>query len=167
MRWTLRLLGVSLLAVVLAGPALGGTPRDAKGRASGEQEVAPVVTDASGKCELEFDRDLSEVEVEIKIRHIEDENVAGVHFHCGSAGSNGPILLPVMLNAGDPGPLGPPDGGEIEGELGNADILPGECGDLMINNIASFAYAVRNGDVYCNIHSVANPSGEVRAQMSE
>ena len=36
-----------------------------------------------------------------------------------------------------------------------------------VNNIASLAFAARNGLIYANVHTVANPPGEVRGQLLE
>jgi hypothetical protein len=36
-----------------------------------------------------------------------------------------------------------------------------------INNIASLAFAMRDGLIYANVHTVANTGGEVRGQLLE
>jgi hypothetical protein len=38
---------------------------------------------------------------------------------------------------------------------------------MPINNIASLAFAMRDGLIYANVHTVANSGGEARGQLLE
>lgn len=89
------------------------------------------------------------------------------HFHCGRAGENGPVVVDLF---------GPVDAGvDVDGELAEgtvtiADFRVVDCVSVIgrpVNNIASLAFAARDGLIYANVHSLANTGGEVRGQLLE
>jgi hypothetical protein len=116
----------------------------------------------SAKITADFQKDLSTVNVELQIEG--GDNVVAAHFHCALAGQNGPVV--VGLFSGTDGPL-QFDGYEARGTLTNADVTPSECGGRPVNNIASLAFAMREGLIYTNVHTTDNLPGEVRGQMHE
>ncbi len=141
-------------------------------RLSGAQEVPPspplipggVETTASGNIAVTFSRDLSSLEFRLAVNN--GVGVTAAHFHCGRAGQNGPVV--VFLFASD---SGIDVGGLLsEGELTNADFeaSAADCDAAIgrsVNNIASLAFAARDGLIYANVHTVAFPAGEVRGQL--
>ena len=174
--YTTILMSVAFLAVSSTAYGDDDDELEFEAKLSGAQEVVieggvfvpgGVDTDARGKIEAEFEEDLSEVEVKLRVRNVP----AGVvltraHFHCGRPGQNGPIIFGLV----DPGPLSF-DGNRIRGTLINDDVnapaIPG-CESLLdrpVNNIASLAFAMRDGLIYFNVHTNANPGGEIRGQM--
>ncbi len=139
--------------------------------ASGEQEVPPpgVLTDTTARLRLNFARDLSEAEFRLSV--FDGEGITQAHLHCARAGENGPVVVFLFNVAPVPGPGGVDVNGRIaHGVITNDDILATDpdaspvCG-VTINNIASLFAAVRKGVIYLNIHSEANPPGEVRGQV--
>ena len=103
---------------------------------SGDQEVPPVATDSSAAC-YAF---LNEAQDELRVRCEHDvEGVAAAHVHEGAAGENGPVLFPFD----DP-----------------ASPIDQTFAVTSTDVDAFFA-----GGLYVNIHSNANPGGEVRAQV--
>ncbi|MEN7342294.1 MAG: CHRD domain-containing protein [Pseudomonadota bacterium] len=71
--------------------------------------------------------------------------IGPVHLHAGFAGENGPVLLPLQ----------PVDGSDTQYRGSEADLIA----DLDFD-------ALGNGGTYINIHSAANPSGELRGQLT-
>ena len=69
--------------------------------------------------------------------------VAGTaaHIHEGAAGANGPVIVPLTK-----------DGDSYKVPAGAKLTAP---------QLASF----KAGNLYVNVHSAANPGGEIRAQM--
>lgn len=161
-------LSLAALVAFLAAPSIaygGGLKFEAD--LSGAQEVTDpaggVDTGTTGQIKVEFDDALTEVEVELKIKN--GIGVTRAHFHCGRAGVNGPIAFGLF----DPGPLGFDDEG-AEGTLTNDDFTGADCVpviDRPVNNIAALAFAMRDGLIYANVHTSANPAGEVRGQLLE
>lgn len=132
---------------------------------SGAQTTGNVETDASGKLVAKFDAAFTEVDVRLRVRGAPDASRA--HFHCARPGANGPIAFGLFA----PGPLSF-NGRVARGTLINEDFNGAECDvvdgnfvDRPVNNIAALAFAMRDGLVYINVHTPANPSGEIRGQM--
>jgi hypothetical protein len=86
-------------------------------------------------------------------------------------GANGPIALPLFESTA-PSPLDF-DGKRIRGTLTNADFAVNTCSDPLpgigrpVNNIASLAFAMREGLIYANVHTSDVAGGEVRGQLLE
>ena len=121
-------------------------------------------TDAEARIKVKFDKELSKVEVNLRIRDLVG-NFAAAHFHCGRAGQNGPIPFGLQ----NPGPL-EFDGRRIRGTLTNTDFNGADCVPVVgrpVNNIAALAFAMRDGLIYINVHSTIFGPGEVRGQMLE
>jgi len=129
---------------------------------TGAQEVPAVSTPMSGTIEAEFDEGFTTVRIRLEI--LNAAGVTGAHFHCNRPGANGPIVLGFF----GPGPL-LLSGTIAEGDLTNQNIdTSADCLTQVarpVNNIAALAFAMRDGLIYANVHTGANPAGEIRGQM--
>lgn len=121
---------------------------------SGDKEVPPVETEASGEAVFELDRDGEELSYEITVSDI--ENVVAAHIHCGTADVNGPVG--VTLYDGEPVSG---DGVLTEGTVSTPDE-GNDCGWETIDDILA---AMRGHRAYVNVHTEANPGGEIRGQI--
>ena len=135
-----------------------------KANLSGAQEtfVGPGFIE-SATVTADFNSDLSAVHIKLKVAG--GSTVAGAHFHCARPGTNGPLPFGLF----GPGPL-TFDGSEAIGTLTNADYTGADCTGFIgrpVTNIAALAFAMRDGLIYINVHTVENPGGEVRGQMLE
>ena len=129
---------------------------------SGAQEVPGVATSTRGSVKLTFNKSLSKATFAVRVKN--GQKITQAHFHCGKAGTNGADL--ALLFGFVEGGVDV-DGVLTSGTLRNADINHRDaqaCG-VPINNIASLAFAALDGNIYVNVHSVANPPGEVRGQL--
>jgi hypothetical protein len=161
-------LSLAALVAFLAAPSIaygGGLKFEADLSGAQEVTVPPggVVTDTTAEIKVTFDDALTEVEVDLKIKN--GIGITRAHFHCGRAGMNGPIAFGLF----DPGPLSFDDEG-AEGTLTNVDFSGADCVPVIgrpVNNIAALAFAMRDGLIYVNVHTLANPAGEVRGQLLE
>ena len=154
--------------LTVSSTAYGDGDRALKFRAtlSGAQEVPEVVTDTTGEIKVKFNKALSEAEFRLVVR--DGVGVLVAHFHCQRPGLNGPVVIFLYS-----GPVTDVDGELARGTLTNAGFLaagttvcPGLIG-RPVNNIASLAFAMRDGLIYANVHTVAHPGGEARGQLLE
>lgn len=132
---------------------------------SGAQQVPPVETEGSGILHLEFDRGFTRGDYLLQVSGL--TNVTGAHLHCALAGENGAIVVPLFEPQGEEED-GQTNGTLSQGSFTSADIVPPDdtevCG-VPLNNVASLAHAIREGLVYVNVHTEANPEGEIRGQI--
>ena len=137
------------------------------GSLSGDAEVPPVSTPASGNARVGLVQDGALLRFDSRLRNL--ENVVMAHLHLGPVGQNGPVVAEIVAPR-EPG-SGPVS--RIRGRIVAGDLtgpLQGQPLDALVAEIA-------NGNVYVNIHtddgiapSNTGPgdfaSGELRAQLS-
>ncbi len=116
---------------------------------SGTSEVPPTTTTATGTAT--FTVNASSVDFKIEVQGITDV-VAG-HIHSGAAGVNGPVRV-TLVESAVPGVT---NGVLAQGSFTSSGVS-GVTYDELLNEI-------RNGTAYVNVHTVANPGGEIRGQI--
>lgn len=135
-RFTLAV--VALIAGTLAGGAGIVTAGEIKVNLSGDQEVPPVQTSASGSGTITVEDDKS---VKGKIT-ISDIKATGAHIHEGAAGKTGSDII-ALKKTGD----------------NEWSVPPGA-------KLTDAQYdAFKAGGLYINVHSDANKAGEIRGQL--
>ena len=112
---------------------------------NGDNVVPPITTNAQGTLVFVIvgeNRDL------LYSVNVEGLTPTASHFHGGEAGANGSVLIPFGLVNNHA------DSGFAQGEPSPKDLT-----DSLITEILT-------GNVYVNIHTSDNPSGEIRGQLS-
>jgi hypothetical protein len=132
-----------------------GTPRVFRARLSGSQEVPPVDTNATGVAVFRLNDDGDALSYKLIVANIED--VLFSHIHFASAGMNGPIVAFLF----DGGPTGPVNGVLAEGTITADDLI----GPLEESSLQDLIDAIEAGNTYVNVHTAANPAGEIRGQI--
>lgn len=110
---------------------------------SGAQEVPPVESDAMGYGYALFNTLNKGVTLNVVTTGVEDATMA--HIHTGFAGVSGGVLVPLVQNADDVNQWS--SGGEL--------VLDDATAMLLLS-----------GGHYVNIHTPANPGGELRGQIT-
>lgn len=108
---------------------------------SGEQEVPPVVTAASGIAASTVDREHGTIALHLNATGVADATAS--HIHTASVGQNGPVLIPLVQDMSD---------------VGHWSVV-GE--QLDGTGLANY----KGGQLYVNLHTPANPGGEIRGQI--
>jgi hypothetical protein len=129
---------VGAAALVLAGCAEMGTSNSIQVTLSGAQQNPPVTTAASGTGTITVGADMA------VSGSVTTMGVAGVaaHIHDGAPGKNGPVVI-GLTKSGDNGWMVPPGAKFTEAQYAN----------------------YKAGNLYINVHSAANKSGEIRGQL--
>jgi hypothetical protein len=133
-------------------------------RLTGAQEVPQRDSPAKAVIEAEFDLGFTKLDVELNVSDNTVGKITRAHFHCAGPGANGPIVFGLF----DPGPF--PVGNRVDGTLTNDDYTGADCVPSIgrvVNNLASLAFAMRDGLIYANVHTTVFSGGELRGQMIE
>jgi hypothetical protein len=121
---------------------------------TGADEVPPVETDAIGISIIKVNRTQRAVHYTILVHDIEE--VIAAHIHCAPPGVNGPVG--VTLFGGE---TVTPDNLLVSGRFRAPD--PGNgCEWTTLSDVLS---AISSGNAYVNVHTTANPGGEIRGQV--
>lgn len=105
----------------------------------GAQENPPVTTAATGTGFFTINADTGEVSGTVNTTGV---TATAAHIHLAAVGVNGPVIVPLTQ--------GPP---------GTWTVASG----AMLSEAQRTAF--REGNLYVNVHSAANPGGEIRAQL--
>lgn len=124
------------LAAGLIAATTGALAADQK--LSGDQEVPPVATGASGTGTIAIAAD-GAVSGSVTTKGIEGTMA---HIHTGAAGANGPVVVPLTKTA---------DG--VWSVPAGAKLTPEQL------------KAFQDGGLYVNVHSAEHKGGEIRAQL--
>jgi CHRD domain len=81
------------------------------------------------------------------------------HIHVGAPGVNGPVVINFTV---PPGGISNDFG--LTGTFGCTDVVARAAQG--INSCEDFEQAFMLGNTYVNVHSTANPGGEIRGQLS-
>lgn len=140
---------LALLAVPGTTSAADPTQPAYGGPLSGAQEVPAVVTTASGQGTAVVSADGSTITYLVTYSGLSG-TLNAAHIHTGAVGANGGVILP--LTAG-PSPM--------SGTLTSANFAASGS----VTTFAQAVAAIRAGTTYFNLHTTANPGGELRGQI--
>ena len=126
-------------ALALAAFSMPAIADEVKFKLSGDAEVPPVTTTASGTAAITVKPDMS------VSGNVTTSGIAATmaHIHIGKAGTNGPVVI-TLTKTGDNGWM-VPDGSKL-------------------NETQYQAY--KAGELYVNVHSAEYKPGEIRGQLT-
>jgi hypothetical protein len=116
---------------------------------SGAQEVPVVTTAATGNGWVVISTDGSTITYYVAYSGLSGA-AAAAHIHLGAAGTNGGVLLPLTATASP-----------MLGTLTVTNLTPTGS----VTDFAGAVAAIAAGSTYVNIHTAANPGGEIRGQI--
>src|SRR5689334_25188661 len=126
-------------AMAVAGPAFADKM---KATLNGKAEVPPNTSAATGAADIDYDPASKKLSWKVTYSGLSGP-VTAAHFHGpAEAGKNGGVAVPIP-NAGT---------SPVEG---SATLTDAQAADLVA------------GKYYINIHTAANPGGEIRGQVTK
>jgi hypothetical protein len=152
------------LASVFGFAALSGTSQFAyaqkqgqsfHAKLTGKDEVPPKNTKATGSAEFTVTGADS---MRYKVSVTDMEKVTLAHIHKGKVGENGPVVVTLFKTDS---PSARTNGLLSQGTITSAKLE----GPLAGKHLSDLITMINNGDAYVNVHTQANPKGEIRGQM--
>lgn len=130
--------GPELLGTITT--SMKGEQRCFEARLSGDQEVPPVDTEATGMGKFILTgRDRATLRYEGKARGLSGPAIAA-HVHKGAVGVAGPVVVP----------------------LDHVDLR----GSIALGDFPNFITDLEAGNLYINVHTRRYPAGEIRGQIT-
>ena len=123
---------------------------------SGKDEVPPKDTKATGTADFTLTGANS---MSYKVSVTDMEKVTAAHIHKGKVGENGPVVVTLFKTDS---PSARSNGILSQGTITSAKLE----GPLAGKQLSDLITMINNGDAYVNVHTQANPKGEIRGQMS-
>jgi CHRD domain len=154
-----------IVASVFGYAALGGTGQFAyaqkqrqsfHAKLTGKDEVPPKDTKAIGSAEFTV-TGADSVMYEVSVTDMQKITVA--HIHKGKPGENGPVVATLFKTDS---PSATTNGILSQGTITSAKLE----GPLAGKHLSDLINMINNIDAYVNVHTQANPKGEIRRQMS-
>ena len=169
---------VGMLAILSCGGSSDDNTvkRQANLQGANERPTPVPNTPGSGTAALTVSEDQTQITYTLTFTGL--SNVQQAHIHVGSADVAGPIILFLCTNIGtgtnvncSGGPLPTPQAcptsaGTVTGTLTSTDLSckAATATTPAVNTFADAVTQLLNGNTYTNVHTAANPGGEIRGQ---
>jgi hypothetical protein len=158
----LTVLGALLLSVSLVSAAV----LNYRAHLSGQYEIPFVVdTQAQGQAIFQMKDDGTGMSYKVNVANLDNVTMAHIHRMPASGTGNGPIIAWLYPSA-PPAVLipGTTNGTLAEGVLTDGNVILDYNGDGF-KNLTDVIDAIEAGDTYVNVHTQANPGGEIHGPV--
>jgi hypothetical protein len=144
-----------VLAVMFAATTVFAAEMTFKAKLTPKEETKKPKSKASGKAEFKLNKEETQLTYKLHVKNIVDASAA--HIHVGAKGSDGPPVV-TLFTGSKPGKF---SGTLAEGTITDQDLM----GDYKGKPFSEVVKLLRSGGSYVNVHTNANPDGEIRGQI--
>jgi CHRD domain len=123
---------------------------------SGQNEVPPVQSSATGKAE--FTPPVNDT-IKYRINITGISGATGAHIYSGQVGENGEVIADLLTDTSKNNDVS--YGMTIRGNLSDSSLK----GSMQGKTLADLVAAMDSGETYVNIHTTQHPDGEIRGQI--
>jgi hypothetical protein len=136
--------------------------REFRADLKGPTENVSILSGATGRLTLRVSDDDSSVHFVLQFQGLQTP-VLFSHIHVGKPNDNGGVA--VFFCGGSTTPPCPQGEGTVEGDFTADDVIGLPAQELGANDLAALLSAIRAGDAYANLHTMAHMGGEIRGQI--
>lgn len=151
------LIGAAVIAAVACDDSTAPAPRTYVSNLNTAAEGTGITTGASGV--VTYVDNGSQIDWTMTLSNI--TNVTVSHIHRGTAANVAPNTGPVIINLFFPNQ--PPPTGVLNGVVAQGTITAANNSGISLD---SLRVLFNNGNAYTNVHTSANPGGEIRDQIT-
>lgn len=119
-------------------------PQIFQAKLSGNNEVPPVTTSATGIAQFQLSPDGKALSYTLTVNNINTVTMA--HIHQGKAGENGQPVAPLSVG---------------KGTITSSDLI----GPLAGKQVSDLVNLINSGQAYANVHTEQHKNGEIRGQI--
>jgi hypothetical protein len=156
MRRVLSLTFAGLFVLAAAGLAQAQTTTFTAALHGGNENPA-VVTGSAGTATVTWNTATQSGTYRVDVYNMPVGTTAS-HIHAGAQGANGPVIINFTVPAG-----GISNDYALSGTFGCSDVTVRAAQG--INSCEDFVQGLMLNNMYVNVHSTANPGGEIRGQL--
>ena len=157
MRRVLTTIAAAVVVLAMAGPARAQTVNFTANLSGNQEAPAPgVTTGAFGTATVTWNTVTQTLTWIIDVWNM-PSGTNNAHFHVGGPGVAGPTVVNIAF------PENISNDFRLTGSATASDLLPRAANG--IRSWEDFGQSLVGGQIYINVHSVANPGGEVRGQV--
>jgi len=124
----------------------------------GGNENPGVLTGSAGTATVTLNTATNTITYRVEVYNMPVGTTAS-HIHVGAHGVNGPVVINLTVPAG-----GISNDYALTGTATTTDLVARAAQG--INSWEDFVQALLLGNTYVNVHSTANPGGEIRGQLT-
>ncbi|MFL6430440.1 MAG: CHRD domain-containing protein [Nitrososphaeraceae archaeon] len=152
-----------------AGQSSSSSGKEFSARLTGDKEVPPVDTDATGRIRLTANSQQDVLDYQLSVSNLNGIST-GAHIHRGSAGTNGPIVANLNIHGTFAGASASASAGggsamtstSTGGTITSADLK----GPLAGKQVSDLIKLIEDGKAYVNVHTRQHTNGEIRGQLT-
>lgn len=166
MKRVFPMVGLVLVFLALSAGVVSAVVLNYRAHLSGRYEIPFVVdTLAQGQAVFQMKENGQGMSYKVNVANLENVTMAHIHRMPASGTGNGPILAWLYPSA-PPAKLipGTSNGTLAEGVLTDANVVVDYNGDG-VKNLNDLVAAIEAGDTYVNVHTQANPGGEIHGPV--
>jgi hypothetical protein len=164
----------AILSLMSAVPAQAAHTEEFHAVFSGFNEIgalsAPtgaIMSEGKGTLDLRLDRANQTLSFTLKFSGL-SAPVTQSHIHFGKVHVAGGVMVFFCSSLPNPPPgtqTCPTGGGTVTGTISPANVLPVPSQNITAGDFEALADALESNTAYANIHTMAFPAGEIRAEI--
>lgn len=128
-----------------------------------EQEMASSTSTGSGSGVFNVTSDTNLISYSVTVSNLTSP-ISAAHLHCAPVGQTGQVIVPLMIAS----TTDTQTSATLSGSIMESDILPAAMScNPNIKTLPQLIQAMREGQIYVNVHTQKYPMGEVRGQLTK
>jgi hypothetical protein len=166
MKRSVSIFSIVMAALLLSVGLVSAAVQNHRAHLSGRYTLPAVVdTAAQGQAVFQMNKDGTAMSYKLNVADIDNVTMAHIHLKPAGGTGNGPIIVWLYPSA-PPAVLipGTTNGVLASGMITDANVMRDYDGNG-VKNLTDLVAAIEANDTYVNVHTSANPAGEIHGPV--